>query len=93
MKGYLFYYLFNILIYWFTVRSFDKFEVRTKSVILVFIHLFYVVAMGCRLLYCYVMLNNTPCVVDILKLYSIILVITATCVSFPVLVFLVNLVS
>lgn len=32
------------------------------------------------------------CVVDILKLYSIILVITATCVSLLVLVFLVNLV-
>ena len=64
MKGYLFYYLFNILIYWFTVRSFDKFEVRTKSVILVFIHLFYVVAMSCRLLYCYVMLNNTLCKVN-----------------------------
>lgn len=93
MKGYLFYYLFNILIYWFTVRSFDKFEVRTKSVILVLIYLFYVVAMGCRLLYCYVMLNNTLCVVDILKLYSIISVITATCVSLLVLVFLVNLVS
>lgn len=93
MKGYLFYYLFNILIYWFTVRSFDKFEVRTKSVILVLIYLFYVVAVGCRLLYCYVMLNNTLCVVDILKLYSIISVITATCVSLLVLVFLVNLVS
>lgn len=93
MKGYLFYYLFNILNYWFTVRSFDKFEVRTKSVILVLIYLFYVVTMGCRLLYCYVMLNNTLCVVDILKLYSIISVITATCVSLLVLVFLVNLVS
>lgn len=93
MKGYLFYYFFNILNYWFTVRSFDKFEVRTKSVILVLIYLFYVVAMGCRLLYCYVMLNNTLCVVDILKLYSIISVITATCVSLLVLVFLVNLVS
>lgn len=93
MKGYLFYYLFNILNYWFTVRSFDKFEVRTKSVILVLIYLFYVVAMGCRLLYCSVMLNNTLCVVYILKLYSIISVITATCVSLLVLVFLVNLVS